>query len=326
MHFFKKQQLHKITKGSFSSPSIVIKLPVTKWRRAHSWGDYHMAVLLKNELEKIGYFVLIQILPEWDNHEADIYDIAIVFRGLSRYKVKPHQINIMWNISHPDDVTLDEYDDYDKVFIASNYWSKIISEQVSTPVETMLQCTDINRFKEPSDAEKNKYRHQLLFVGNSRKVYRKILSDLLPTNFPLAVYGKEWKGLIPKKYIKAKHILNNELYKYYGSADILLNDHWDDMRNKGFISNRIFDGLACGAFIISDKVRGMEELESFIQTYKTPEELKKQISFYLEHPQEKVVKSQKGMAYIIKNHTFKERAKQFSKNIQTLIKVKAKSQ
>ncbi|HIQ14856.1 MAG TPA: hypothetical protein EYH38_04690, partial [Leucothrix sp.] len=130
-----------------------------------------MAVLLKNELEKIGYFVLIQILPEWDNHEADIYDIAIVFRGLSRYKVKPHQINIMWNISHPDDVTLDEYDDYDKVFIASNYWSKIISEQVSTPVETMLQCTDINRFKEPSDAEKNKYRHQLLFVGNSRKVY-----------------------------------------------------------------------------------------------------------------------------------------------------------
>jgi len=319
MYFFKKYQFQKITKGIFSSPSIVIKIPVTKWRRAHSWGDYHMAVLLKNELEKIGYFVLIQILAEWDNPEADKYDIAIVFRGLSRYKVKPHQINIMWNISHPDDVSLDEYASYDQVFIASNYWSKKISEQLSTPVEAMLQCTDIKRFKEPNDSEKNKYRQQLLFVGNSRKVYRKILSDLLPTRYSLAVYGKDWKGLLPKKYIKAKHILNDQLYKHYGSADILLNDHWDDMRNKGFVSNRIFDGLACGAFIISDKVREMDELENYIQTYETPEELKKQISLYLEQPQEKGDKAQKGMAYIHKNHTFKERAKQFSDVIQKLM-------
>lgn len=311
----KKYQYIKKTKGTFSSPSIVIKTPVTKWRRAHSWGDYHLSVLLKVELEKIGYFVLIQILPEWENEEADKYDVVIVFRGLSRYKVKPHQLNIMWNISHPDDVSLEEYEDYDKVFIASNYWSKKISKQTSTPVETMLQCTDIKRFKEPNNSEKNKFQHQLLFVGNSRQVYRKILRDLLPSQYDLAVYGKEWKGLLAKEYIKGKHISNDELYKYYGSTEILLNDHWDDMRTKGFISNRIFDGLACGAFIISDRVRNMGEMTDFIHTYETPEQLKMLIDFYLKHPEKRIEKSKKGILYILKNHTFKERAKQFSEAI-----------
>jgi len=308
----------KKTNSQFSNPSIVIKIPVTKWRRAHSWGDYHLAVLLKNELEKLGYFILIQILPEWENSTADKYDIVIVFRGLSRYKVKPQQINIMWNISHPNDISLDEYDEYDQVFIASSFWSKKIAQQINTPVKTMFQCTDIERFKKPNSAERQKYNQPLLFVGNSRKIYRKILKDLLPSEYKLSVYGKDWKGIIPSKLVKAQYIENNELYKYYGSADILLNDHWDDMREKGFISNRIFDGLACGAFIISDKIRGMGELDNYIQTYETPEELHKHIDYYLNNPDKRQEKALKGMHFIHQNHTYKERAKQISDAIHHL--------
>ena len=57
--------------------------------------------------------------------------------------------------------------------------------------------------------------------------------------------------------------------------DILLNDHWEDMREKGFVFNRIYDGLACGAFILTDKVKDMGELIKFVQTYETREELEK---------------------------------------------------
>ena len=128
----------------------------------------------------------------------------------------------MWNISHPDKITLEEYEEYDKVFIASNFWAEKISEQVSVPVEVMLQCTDLERFHEPDEKEKRKNHQQLLFVGNSRDVFRKVLKDLLPTNYDLAIYGKNWEKIIPKKYIKAKHIKNDQLYKHYGSADILL--------------------------------------------------------------------------------------------------------
>jgi spore maturation protein CgeB len=297
----------------------VIKLPVSKWSRAHSWGDYHMAVLLKQQLEKKGHYVLLQIAPEWEDEEGLACDVAIVFRGLHRYKVKPQQINIMWNISHPDDVSLQEYEEYDQVFIASDLWAKKIAKQVTVPVETMLQCTDPVRFRPPNPDERENYHQQLLFVGNSRDTYRKILKDLLPTEFDLAVYGKNWKKLIPKKHIKSEHIPNDELYRYYGSADILLNDHWDDMREKGFVSNRIFDALACGAFVLTDKVNAMGELGEYVQVYETKEELQSLIDYYLSRPDERKEKALKGMAFVQNRHTFKERAEQFLDTINALM-------
>ena len=296
----------------FLSKSIAIKIPCPTWEGSYSWGDYHMAVLLKKQFENQGYYVLLQILPEWDNDEGLECDVALVLRGLSRYNPKSHQINLMWNISHPDKVTLEEYEEYDKVFIASELWAEKISKQVSVPVETMLQCTDPDRFYEPTEEEKERYKQQLLFVGNSRDIYRKVLKDLIPTEYDLAVYGKNWKKLIPKQYIKADHISNNELYKHYGSAEILLNDHWDDMREKGFVSNRIFDGLACGAFILTDKVEAMGGLEEFLHTYKTKEDLEQSIEYCLANSVDCRRKAKKGMAFILENHTFKERVEQFS--------------
>ena len=38
----------------------------------------------------------------------------------------------------------------------------------------------------------------------------------------------------------------------------MLADHWDDMREHGFISNRIYDALACGAVVVSDDVAGLD--------------------------------------------------------------------
>jgi len=221
----------------------------------------------------------------------------------------------MWNISHPDKVTIDEYNKYNKVYIASKYWAEVITAKTSTSVEVMLQCTNPNYFYEPSKAEKKANKQQLLFIGNSRKIYRKILQDLLPTKYNLSVYGKDWEGLISGKYIINEYVPNKELYRYYGVADILLNDHWDDMREKGFISNRIFDGLACGAFIITDDVKYIGELKEFVQSYNKAEDLKALVDHYLSYPDKRKQISSKGREYILNNHTFEHRAKQLSKGI-----------
>ena len=53
---------------------------------------------------------------------------------------------------------------------------------------------------------------------------------------------------------------NDELRRVYSSAGIVLNDHWDDMRAHGFVSNRIYDALACGAVVVSDDVPGLRAL------------------------------------------------------------------
>ncbi|MBU4536085.1 MAG: glycosyltransferase [Euryarchaeota archaeon] len=284
---------------------MAIKIPAPNWDEVEEWGDYYLALGLKKELERKDCEVILQVLPEWEGDGDARCDVVLVLRGLSRYQPKPQHFNIMWNISHPDKVSIEEYNQYQHVFIASQFWADEISQKVDVPVEAMLQCTDPEIFYPDPD---DKYKHDLLFVGNSRGVHRKIIKDLLPTEEDLAVYGAGWEGLIDKKYIKGEHIPNNELRKAYSSCKILLCDHWDDMRDKGFLSNRLFDASACGAFIISDKVRGIEHIfADAVVTYEDSEDFKMIIMYYLNNNIER-----KNKSLIINNNlnfTFEERTK-----------------
>lgn len=293
--------LKEVLKDYYEKPKIIIKTPVPSWNEIHKWGDFYVAEGLKEEFEKRGYIVKIQMLSEWGDSTDSIGDTVIVLRGLSYYRPKVQHFNIMWNISHSDLVSLNEYELYDHVFIASKYWVEQLKDKVKVPVECMWQCTDNNKFF----PERNeKYQSELLFVGNSRKVYRKILKDLLPTEHNLSVYGADWEGLIDKKYIKGNHIPNDELHQAYSSCKILLNDHWEDMREKGFISNRIFDAIACGAYVISDEVSGLDELfEGRVDTYETVEQLNQLIEDGLKNPKE--------VNNDISGHTYNDRVNQF---------------
>ena len=287
-----------------SKPKISIKVPVPSWNEIHSWGDYYVAEGLKFEFENRGHMVKIQTLNEWENNEDAIADYVVVLRGLSDYAPKRQHMNIMWNISHSELVSLNEYEKYDHVFIASKSWAEYINSKCSKPVECMWQCTNTKKFYPEFNEE---FVSELLFVGNSRKVYRKIIKDLLPTEHQLSVYGSDWQGLINKKYIKGEHIPNGVLHQAYSSCKILLNDHWADMREKGFVSNRIFDGIACGACIISDNVEGLDELfPDCVFTYDTIEELNLLIEQNLKNP----IKADVSR---IDGHTYKDRVDQFLK-------------
>ena len=312
------QQLKTLLNSFYLKPSIAIKIPAPNWDVVHEWGDYHFALALKDEFEQMGYRVLLQVLSEWDNTEGSGCDIALVLRGLSPYKVQAHQVNIMWNISHPDKVSIEEYNSYDHIFIASLTWAKKIDALTTVDVDAMLQCTNEHLFR-PLRATDERHPHQLLFVGNSRKIYRKIIKEIIPTPYELAIYGSRWHGLVDEEMIKGEHIKNDKLYSYYGSADIVLNDHWDDMREKGFISNRIFDVLASGGFVISDAVDGIESIfEDVVITYNGPDELKEKVDYYMQHPQQRIEKVHKGLS-LISQHTFKSRAEILSKRMSSLL-------
>ena len=290
----------------FLKKSIVIKIPAPNWEVVHEWGDYHFAKSLKKEFKKLGYSVKLQVLKEWENGKDRDFDQVLVLRGLSRYNVKTHHFNIMWNISHPDKITPDEYDSYDIVFVSSLLWAKELKKRLNTKVDVLLQCTDDEVFKK-IDIKKD---IDILFVGNSRKVFRKIIKDLLPCKFDVHIYGNNWEEFIDKKYIKGKYIDNSILYKYYNRAKIVLNDHWDDMRKKGFVSNRIFDVSACGSFIITDNIVGIGEIfGDSVVVYDNKEDLHKKIEYYMKNENERKKKALKAMEIVRNKHTFKHRVK-----------------
>lgn len=296
--------------------SIIIKTPVPKAEIAQAWGDYHFALALIKEFEEQGYDASFQYLNQW-NDDDSYADLIFVLRGLSKYDPKEYHYNIMWNISHPDKISIEEYYSYDQVYIASKKWTQHIKEQAinkHTKIDTLMQCADISVFK---PEEINRIAYELLFVGNSRKVHRKIIEDVIPSKYELSVYGGDWEKIISEKYIKGKNIPNQELYKYYSGAKIVLNDHWDDMRDKGFISNRIFDVLASKGFVITDEVVGLEDyFGDSVVTYKDKVDLEEKIELYMNNEQLRQAKIQKGYEIVVENHTFEQRVNKIINEIQ----------
>ncbi|HWT91331.1 MAG TPA: glycosyltransferase, partial [Solirubrobacterales bacterium] len=252
-----------------AQPSFCIKIGAPTWEVAEQWGDLHFARAIQRDLRRRGHPCAIQVLEEWENDEGLAYDVALVIRGLSRHLPKPGQLNVLWNISHPADLGGEECDGYDLVCVASERFAADLRGRTSTPVGVLEQATDPALFYPDPSPE---YEHELVFVANSRNVLRPIVRDLLPTERDLAIYGGGWDGLIDTRYVVAEHVANQELRKVYSSAKVVLCDHWDDMREHGFVSNRIYDALACGATVISDAVPGLERFEGVL-TYETPKEL-----------------------------------------------------
>lgn len=300
-YFTKKEIVNKLNNEEYSDLTIVIKSPNPKGH--HHWGDYFFSIALKKSFQKKGFNVIIQEREDW--YSGVKADINIVLRGVVKYEPNFDEINIMWNISHPDMVEKDEYELYDICFISSENYANKINSEVNSIIRPLLQCTDPEVFY---TNENSSCAEDLLFVGVTRGVYREIVKDTLQNGFDISIYGMGWEKFIDEKYIKGQFIPNEKLHEYYSSCKILLNDHWEDMRDWDFPSNRLFDALACGAFVISDKIPSAETLfEGNIVTYENDEDLNEKIEYYLTHEDERKEKAQKGKEIVLRNHTFDNR-------------------
>ena len=80
------------------------------------------------------------------------------------------------------------------------------------------------------------------------------------------------------------------------------------MRDEDFPSNRLFDALSCGTFVISDNIPSAETLfEGGIVTYEDENDLDNKINYYLTHEEERVEIAKKGQKIVLENHTFDNR-------------------
>jgi glycosyltransferase involved in cell wall biosynthesis len=292
--------------GWASATRFGLRIGVTSWEVIDRWGDYHFARGLQRALERAGHPTRLHFLPDWTSPAAARDDVAVHLFGLKEAPTHPGQVNILWQISHPDLASPEIYERYDHVFVASDTFAGWMAGQVGVPVTSLHQATDPERFRpEPGGPH-----HELLFVANSRRVHRRIVDDLAGTTRDLAIYGREWTPeLADPRFVKGENVPNTELARYYSAADIVLNDHWDDMRFEGFISNRLYDALACGAFVISDHIDVIKaEFDGAVPTYDTQPELEQLITRYLDDPVERHRLADHGRAVVLERHTFDVRA------------------
>lgn len=286
--------------------SFCLKVGAPSWEQAERWGDLHVARDLQRALKRHGSRCLIQVLPEWDDLEATAYDIVVHLRGRSSHTPRPGQFNVLWLISHPDELTDEEAGAYDLVCVASRSHADALRQRVAAPVAYLAQASDPRRFRRHPDAL---LAHELVFVANTRGVRRRLLEDLLPTERDLAVWGSGWTGTPAERHVRGEWFDNDQLHRLYSSAAIVLCDHWDDMRSNGFASNRLYDALACGALVVSDAVSGVaDELGDAVVTYDGADDLRRTIDRLLADERERRRRTARARETILAGHTFDHRA------------------
>ena len=250
-------------------------------------GDFYLANDLKLGFEKLGYEVEYRFREDYDDLKLKNAGNVIYFKGYYAFKNLPKdgvdkRKKVLY-VYYMEGLYPEILGQADAVVSASK---RFVNEHI---VASGLKGGHIPQYTNPerfrgADVEQDK-QHEVLFVGSdhSRKG-RKSVDFALKAGANLSVFGKFWGESLDSSVLKGSYIDNDELYKYYGNARVVLNDHREDMAYYGFVSNRIYDVSASGGFIFTDYVKEVEEeYGDSIAMYKNFDEFKEKLQYYLEN-------------------------------------------
>ena len=120
-----------------------IDTAATPGRWGDLWGDTHFAESLARALRRLGQQVTIDRRDTRERAGRAEDDVVRALRGLEIGPPQPGAINLLWVISHPDDVTADEAGRYDAVFAAGPRWARQRADEWGIAITPLLQCTDV---------------------------------------------------------------------------------------------------------------------------------------------------------------------------------------
>ena len=222
------------------------------------WGDTWYARDLADALERAGQQVKAVSRGGANSEKRADDDVVLVLRGLRAVEPPADRSSIwmLWVISHPELVSEQELHSYDAEFAASSSWQG----PGGVDVTPLLQATDPGRYS-PGAAQPDSGA-PVLFVGSTRGEFRPAVRGALRSNRAdeLAVYGVGWEEFLSNDLIAGEFVSNDALPAAYAGAGIVLNDHHPDMAQAGFLSNRLFDAVASGARVLSDRAVGIDDV------------------------------------------------------------------
>jgi spore maturation protein CgeB len=126
--------------------------------------------------------------------------------------------------------------------------------------------------------------------------------------------------MAPREWIRGEQIDNVALAGYYASAEVVLNDHWDSMPDSGFVSNRVFDVLASGGSLVTDRVAGFpEELAAACHFFEPGVSLREVTEKARRAPQDRSAASLAVADYVRREHSFDARVTVLLNAIDSLV-------
>jgi hypothetical protein len=160
---------------------------------------------------------------------------------------------------------------------------------------------------------RDEYAYDVAFVGTN--VHRDAFGWAERDN--LLKFLKETYGSGFRHFGSKESIRNLELNDLYASAKVIVGD---SVYAPNYWSNRLYETLGRGGFLIFPKIPGIEKEfipgEHFIPyTIGDHEGLKKKIDYYLGHPKEREEIKLAGFKHCKENHTYTKRCQELIKII-----------
>jgi spore maturation protein CgeB len=166
-----------------------------------------------------------------------------------------------------------------------------------------------------SEKEHACFANDIVFVGSYHPNREVIIKEL--TDFDIGIWGPGWKEHCRKSIletrIKGSHTPTDIWIKLYSACKIALSIHYQHPQKKVPVyqaSPRIFESMACGAFVMSDYQKDVFSLfknGAHFVGFEYVNELKKKMRYYLHHADEREKIANRGRREVKKNHRYVDR-------------------
>ncbi len=168
---------------------------------------------------------------------------------------------------------------------------------------------------ECSPFERESYGSDVVFVGSYYPERAKLFERL--SGLDLAIWGPGWDSLNGHsplhRCIRGAHTMPGEWLKIYSASKIVLATHYQDPQGRFPVyqaSPRVFEALACGAFVICDRQRDVFSLfeeGTHLVSFHDSDDLVEKVKYYLEHPAERSAIAARGRTECLAKHTYVHR-------------------
>ncbi|MBW2310379.1 MAG: glycosyltransferase [Deltaproteobacteria bacterium] len=252
-------------------------------------------------------------------------DIAIVTGGhrITASTVRALKDNgictVLWTIDPPlkFQPIIDVAPLYDHIFCQGTEAIELLYREGIFGAQWLPMACDPGEHRpvELSVEEKEHYGNDIVFVGSYYPNRAELFEGLV--NFDFGIWGPGWEKLEAKsklrRCIKGSHTPPSEWLKIYSASNIVLVTHYRDPKNRFPVhqaSPRVFEALACKAFVISDDQRDVFSLfkdGEHLISFDNPGELIEKIKYYLDHYEERERIALQGREEVLKNHTYEHR-------------------
>lgn len=195
---------------------------------------------------------------------------------------------------------------YDEIFSFSNVTTRFLKE-----------TKQLNASFLPFGAKKvdqlivNKFAHDVFFTGSCdlRRIF--LLEGIKDK---VTIYGARWSRNYPlisnelRRKVHDQSVWGDELTNLLMQSKIVLNitrSHFYGVETG--VNLRIFEALAAGCFLLTDycdELAEIFEIGEEVEVFRSSQELKDKVEYYLSHPKERLRIAQKGHEKFLANHTW----------------------